>query len=293
MNVYQLVTDKICDQLAKGVIPWQQPWITAENGGALNYVTRKYYSPLNQMFLRPGEYLTFNQIKERNGNIRKGAKADIVVFFKKYEKKTSDSDTANEGEGEESKRTAFVLRYYHVFHIADTEGIESKLEQRELNNEVQPIDKAEQIINGYITRPDAPKFRNTEFSNNAFYRPSTDEVQVPMMAQYKDTEEYYSTAFHELTHSTGAEKRLNRKAENKTLARFGSMEYSREELVAEIGAAMLCNTAGLNGEKAFKNSVAYIKGWLEHLKNDNRAIVWASTRAEKAAKYILNEPITE
>ena len=114
-----------------------------------------------------------------------------------------------------------------------------------------------------------------------------------MMAQYKDIEEYYSTAFHELTHSTGAPQRLDRKGEQKTLARFGSKEYSREELVAEIGAAMLCNTAGLNGEKAFKNSVAYIKGWLEHLKSDNHAIVWAATRAEKAARYILNEPTTE
>ena len=289
MNVYQLVTDKICDQLAKGVIPWQQPWITAEKGGALNYVTRKYYSPLNQLFLRPGEYLTFNQIKERNGNIRKGAKADIVVFFKKYEKKEQVQDS----DSEDSTRTAFVLRYYHVFNIADTEGIESRQEQPQLNNDLQPIDKAEDIINGYVTRPDAPKFHNSEFSNSAFYRPSTDEVFVPMMAQYKDIEEYYSTTFHELTHSTGAPQRLDRKGEQKTLARFGSKEYSREELVAEIGAAMLCNTAGLNGEKAFKNSVAYIKGWLEHLKSDNHAIVWAATRAEKAARYILNEPITE
>ena len=287
MNVYQLVTDKICDQLAKGVIPWQMPWITAEEGGALNYVSRKYYSPLNQMFLRPGEYLTFNQIKERNGSIKKGAKADIVVFFKKYEKEETDNE--QEGEGEESKKAAFVLRYYHVFHISDTEGIESKQQKAQLADNVQPIDKAEEIINGYITRPDAPKFHNGEFSNNAFYRPSTDEVVVPMMAQYKDIEEYYSTAFHELTHSTAKESRCNRKGEQKTLARFGSKEYSREELVAEIGAAMLCNTAGLNGEKAFKNSVAYIKGWLEHLQNDNRAIVWAAARAEAAAKYILNE----
>lgn len=287
MNVYQIVTDKIINELAKGIIPWQKPWITAEQGGALNYVTRKYYSPLNQMFLRTGEYLTFNQIKERNGSIKKGAKADIVVFFKKYEK-TQKNEDANAAD-EESTRTAFVLRYYNVFHISDVEGIESKQEQTQLNTDMQPIDKAEDIINGYVTRENAPKFNNDTFSNNAFYRPSTDEVFVPMMAQYKDIEEYYYTAFHELIHSTAAPQRLNRKGEQKTLARFGSEDYSREELVAEIGAAMLCNTAELNGEKAFKNSVSYIQGWMQHLKNDNHAIVWAASRAEKAAKYILSE----
>lgn len=291
MNVYEIVTNKIIDELAKGIIPWQKPWITAEQGGALNYVTRKYYSPLNQMFLRPGEYLTFNQIKERNGSIKKGAKADIVVFFKKYEKpqKNEDADAADE----EKPRTAFVLRYYYVYNIADVEGIKPKLEQITPATDVQPIDKAEDIINGYLTRADAPIFHNDTFSNNAFYRPSTDEVIVPMMSQYEDVEEYYSTTFHELTHSTGAPQRLNRKGEQKTLARFGSEDYSREELVAEIGAAMLCNTAGLNGEKAFKNSIAYIKGWMQRLTSDNHAIVWAASRAEKAAKYILSEQPSE
>ena len=110
-----------------------------------------------------------------------------------------------------------------------------------------------------------------------------------MMSQYQDVEEYYSTAFHELTHSTLVPDRLNRKAEEETPAIFGNTSYSREELVAEMGAAMLVNVCGMDCEKAFKNSVAYIQGWLKQLKNDPKMIVWASSRAEKAARYIQGE----
>ena len=84
------------------------------------------------------------------------------------------------------------------------------------------------------------------------------------------------------------QSRCDRKSEQKGIAAFGNEEYSREELVAEIGSAMLCNYAGLNNEKAFKNSVAYVQSWLKVLKNDSKMILWAASRAEKAAKYILN-----
>ena len=113
-------------------------------------------------------------------------------------------------------------------------------------------------------------------------------VVVPKMSQYELIEEYYSTTFHELTHSTGHESRCNRKAETKN-SHFGNKSYSREELVAELGSAMLCHFAGIDSDKAFKNSVAYIQSWLKALKNDNKMIVWASSRAEKASKYILGE----
>ena len=108
-----------------------------------------------------------------------------------------------------------------------------------------------------------------------------------MLSQYQDAEEYYSTTFHELTHSTIPPYRCDRKAENDH-AFFGNEDYSREELVAELGSAMICNALNLDCEKAFKNSVAYIQGWLKALHNDNKMIVWAASRAEKAAKYIMN-----
>jgi antirestriction protein ArdC len=107
-----------------------------------------------------------------------------------------------------------------------------------------------------------------------------------MLSQYEDAEEYYSTTFHELVHSTAPEYRCNRRGEKD--AHFGNDDYSREELVAEIGSAMLCTHVGIDCEKAFRNSVAYIQGWAQKLKDDNKAIIWAASRAERAAKYILN-----
>ena len=104
------------------------------------------------------------------------------------------------------------------------------------------------------------------------------------MKQFAETAEYYSTAFHELTHSTGHHSRLNR-LEKFTF--FGTEAYSKEELVAEIGAAALVNAAGLETASSFRNSTAYIQNWLSVLKNDKRFIVSAAGKAEKAVNLIL------
>lgn len=293
-NVYQMVTDRIVEQLEKGIIPWQRPWsgLGLSDGGAINYVSRKPYSMLNQMLLgRPGEWLTYKQLKERGGNIKKGAKAGIVVFYTKFTvAKRKETDT--EGEEQEVTVTKLhdipVLKYYNVFHIDDVEGVESRIEEPEPNDGLQPIERAENVIGGYLGREGGLKFINDQPSNRAYYNPSKDLVQVPMLSQYSIAEEYYSTTFHELVHSTLKESRCDRAADNKN-AHFGSEKYSREELVAETGSAMLCSVLGIDCDKAFKNSVAYIQGWLRALKGDNKAIIWASSRAEKAARYIIGE----
>ena len=284
-----MVTDRVIEQLKKGIIPWHRPWTGI--AGAINYVTRKPYSVLNQMLLgRKGEWITFKQLKELDGSIKKGAKAGFVVFYGKYT--YTKEETEENEDGEEvtvaKEYTIPVLRYYKVFHISDCTGIESKMGSEPVTIASEPIERAEKIINGYVEREEGLKFKNDEQSNQAFYRPSDDLVVVPMISQYSVTEEYYSTAFHELTHSTMTESRCNRKKENK-MAAYGSADYSREELVAELGSAMLCTIAELNCEKAFTNSVAYIQGWLHALANDNKMIVWAASRAEKAAQYILGE----
>ena len=285
MNVYELVTNKVMEQMKQGIIPWHRPW-TGVADGAINYVTRKPYSLLNQMLLgRDGEWLTFKQIKERGGSIKKGASAGMVVFYTKftYTKDTRKDDGTIVAEEKEIP----VLRYYNVFHITDCVGIESKMDTQP-KNEAQPIERAEEIVNGYVTREQGLKFQNNQPSNRAYYCPATDEVVVPMISQYKDAEEYYSTTFHELTHSTMTKSRCDREADNK-MAAFGSKDYSREELVAELGAAYLCTNAQLNSEKCFRNSVGYLQGWLRALANDSKMIVWAASRAEKAARYIMGE----
>ena len=284
-NIYEAITEKIVAQMEKGIIPWQRPW-SGGNAEAINYVTRKPYSFINQMLLgKTGEWLTFKQIKERGGSIKKGAESRFVVFYSTY---NGNSKNEEEVEEEQGKDIRFILRYYHVFHIDDCTGIESKIKEVEPANDLQPVERAEEVIKGYLAAEPSLHFHNDKASNEAFYRPSTDTVVVPMMSQYEIVEEYYSTAFHELTHSTMTEDRCNRKSDNKVAA-FGSKDYSREELVAEMGAAMLVNVCGMDCAKAFENSVAYLQGWLKHLKNDPRAIVWASARAEKAARYIQGE----
>lgn len=276
-----MVTDRVIEQMQQGIIPWHRPWTGAADG-AMNYVTRRPYSLLNQLLLgRDGEWLTWKQIQDCGGKLKKGAKAGMVVYYGKFVAKEEKAD------GTVEEKEIPVLKYYNVFHLSDCTGIESKIEN-DVHTTTRPIDAAEDIIIGYLTSEDAPRFHNDQPSNRAYYAPSTDTVVVPMISQYDIAEEYYSTTFHELTHSTMKESRCNRRAENERAA-FGSANYSREELVAELGAAMLCTVSGLDNDKAFKNSVAYLQGWLKALKNDNKMMVWAASRAEKAARYIMGE----
>lgn len=276
VNVYQIVTERIVEELKNGVIPWQKPWVGGQME-AINFVTRKPYSLLNQILLgKPGEWLTFKQIQDKKACLRAGAKSRIVVYFTLVDKKDNN--------GNETTDKKFpVLKYYRVFHIDDVQGLESKIQQDKFEGD--PIEEAENIINDYIRR------ENLSFRfgiDKAFYSRSNDEVVVPDRTKFKEISEYYSTTFHELAHSTMHESRCNRSEENKN-SLFGNFAYSREELVAEIGAAMLCNHAHIDCEKAFKNSVAYIQSWLQALNDDPKMIVWASSKAEKAAKYIIGE----
>lgn len=293
MNVYEMVTERITEQLKQGAIPWRRPWtgVAGEDGGAINYVSRRPYSLLNQMMLgRPGEWLTWNQISEVGGKLKKGATAGYVVFFTRLRLQAqpgAQQPQAADGDKEDEAKTVPLLRYYKVFHREDCEGIETRLVPGEAPK-VQPIEAAEKAVADYLLRQPRLRFQNDRPSNRAYYSLTEDRVVVPMLSQYADPAEYYSTTFHELTHSTIPASRCDRKAEN-AQAFFGNTEYSREELVAEIGAAMLCNRVGIEAERAFRNSVAYIKGWLKALHDDPRMVVWAATRAEKAAKFILNE----
>ena len=277
-NVYEMVTDRIIAELEKGNIPWKRPW-TGVRSGAYNRITKKPYSIINQILLKySGEYATFKQWSELGGHIKKGEKSEIVVFWKIYQK-----EEINEETGEKEVRKIPVLKYYNVFHISQVEGVKP-LEVP--FKEVEPIEEADKIITMYVNREHLD-FKELP-SNKAFYSPSRDRVVVPMKEQYENINEYYSTTFHELTHSTGHKSRLDR-LETGAIASFGSETYSKEELVAEIGSASLMNMLGIETPQTFKNSTAYIQNWLQVLKNDNKFIVSASSRAEKAVNYILGE----
>lgn len=292
-DVCKIVTDKIIAEMEKGIIPWEKPWFAPGGfNGAFNRITKRPYSLLNQLLLgEPGEYASMKQWNELGGKIRKGEKANMVVFWKAYYKDVKAAETNEENNGTESgkKRVPFfVLRYYNVFHINQVEGVEPldiKSEEEKLGEKLKPIKQAEHIMKAYTAHEKIHLSRGR--SDQAYYAPITDKIVLPALKQFKTSEAFYETAFHEMTHSTGHKTRLNRFEDN-SVAAFGSEDYSKEELVAEIGSASMANMLGIATEKTERNNAAYIQSWLRKLKDDVKFIVSAAGKAEKAVNYILN-----
>ena len=278
INVYELVTNRIIEQLENNIVPWEKPW-GGTLDGAFNRVSKKPYSILNQMLLKyGGEYASFKQWKDLGGHIRKGEKSEIVVFWKMYPIKEKQDDET------EIIKTIPLLKYINVFHISQVDGVEP-LKQK-VTHDIEPIDKAEKILNDYWNRENIT-IEHVK-GDKAFYSPMFDKIQLPLFEQFKQSEEYYSTAFHESVNSTMKTSRCNRQEDRKgKVVSFGSEEYSKEELVAEVGSAQLMNIVGIETTKSFRNSTAYIQSWLKVLRNDNKFIVSASSKAEKAVNYIL------
>lgn len=303
-TVYQIVTDRILKKLEAGVIPWRKPWVarsglkaiksikTITRPVAVNWNTQRPYRGINQMLLDPGEYATYNQIEKAGGKVKKGEHASVIVFWKWLEK-------PNEETGE-TERIPY-LRYYNVFEInSQVDGLKSKvggasptetttetttaLVPVEPEPEPDPIETAEIIMTAYKT---CPPIKHDQ-ANRAYYSPGLDYINTPPMACYPVKEEYYSTLFHEAVHSTGHKDRLNRDGVARGAVAFGDETYSKEELVAEIGAAMLCGIAGIENA-TIDNQAAYIKSWHKRLKEDPRMIVFATGAAQKAADYILGD----
>lgn len=269
-KVYEIVTNRIIEQLEKGVIPWRKPWSNGKLRFPINWVTKKPYRGINRWILPAGEYATFRQIQEAGGRVKKGEKSHIVVYWNWFEKE--DEETG------ELVKIPF-LKYYNVFEInTQCEGLESRFKTETFDHD--PVEEAEKIVRGYA---DCPEIRFE--SGQAYYHKVLDYISVPPLKDFKNPHEYYSTLFHEMVHSTGHPNRLNRHGIAAPAA-FGDESYSKEELVAEMGAAMLCVVCGIENS-TIENSAAYIASWLEKLRNDKRLVVHAAAQAQKAADYIL------
>ncbi len=275
IDINRMITEKLIEQLKNGVVPWRKPWVGTWNG-AYSRIMKRPYSLSNQLLLNePGEYLTYTQISHLGGNVKKGERASKVVFWKPITIKTDNED--------EEEKTIPYLRYYHVFHINQTEGIKPLSLEEQLEF-LKPCEDAEKVISNYI---DASGVNfDARISNRACYNQNSDKITVPVIEQYTDIADYYSTVFHEMVHSTGHKDRLNRLVKGALLN--DRDRYAKEELVAEIGAAALCHNCNVETPEAFENSAAYIKSWLEALENDERLVFKASSKAEKAVDYILN-----
>lgn len=279
-KAYDVITERIIAQLESGTVPWCKPW-HGQEGMPKNLSSGKPYRGINVFLLHCLAYespyfLTFKQAKAKGGHVLKGEKGCPVIFWKWLD--VEDRET------KESQRVP-LLRYYTVFNVAQTDGIEAPaldLPEREHS----PIEAAEQIVN---QMQHAPEIRHGH--NGASYGPLDDVVRMPRPEVFDNGERYYSTLFHELTHSTGHSSRLDRNLDTE-LAAFGSPDYSREELVAEMGAAFLCGEAGVL-DTSIDQSAAYIDGWLHKLRNDRKLVVTAAAQAQKAADYVLGRKFDE
>lgn len=276
MDLYQKITNKIIDKLESGVTPWRRPY--SENCYPVNWKTGKRYRGINLMLLDGGEYATYKQIKEAGGQVIKGSKAHVVVFWKMLEVKDEESDDPK------AKKKVPMLRTYNVFEIStQVEGLESKRET--INFENEPIEDAKKLVNSYFEQKHSPKF--IRMDGIPCYIPSDDTVCMPRINNFISSEEYYSTFFHEMVHSTGHNDRLKREGVTGKIS-FGSSNYSKEELIAEIGASMLSAEARID-TVTIDNSASYIDNWLTALRNDKTLIVKAAQKAQKAADYILDK----
>lgn len=275
-KVYEIITEQFLKKLEEGVVPWQKGW-DAPSSHPQNLVGKNNYHGINLLILSmsgyPSKYwLTFNQAKKIGAKVKKGEKSTPVIFYKSYENEEGESIP--------------VLRYYRVFNLKQVEGVPSKYlpspeEHAALDEITGSVDeRARPLLLAYRNRP--PIFTG---GDKAFYNPGNDYIQMPKRRYFKSLEEYWSTLFHELTHSTGGRERLNRKgvAERMTMRE----EYSFEELVAEMGAAFMCAEAGIDNTQ--ENAVNYIASWLKILKNEPQWVVKAAQKANKAVKYMIGE----
>lgn len=276
-DVFQIVTDRIIEMLEKGVVPWKQQWQATGATLPMNLSTRKRYRGINILLLASLGYernyfLTRNQLLEFGGRVKDGEKPAMVVYWKTFDGEGMDE--------EEKPKRKPVLRYYSVYNIAQCDGIPEK-DIPAPPQEIKPVESCEAVIKNM---PDKPKILLQGYG--AYYSPGRDYISLPPPHYFDDAEAYYETLFHELIHSTGHKKRLNRKELAEDIRSMNQRSYSIEELTAEIGACFLNAHTGIEN-KHFENNVAYIGGWLSRLKNDNRFIVYASTQAQKAFDFIL------
>lgn len=272
---YAKVTDLIINELENGNVPWHKPWTDLCRQRSI--VGRPYHG-INAMMLtmtaqahgyESTVWLTYRKGKEFGGYVKEhGTPVSFWKMLSVEDKKTG------------KKKTVPMFRTYTVFNVDQFHDLDlTKLPKEPEPKDNDPIAEAEAIVKGYV---DAPGIMY--MGGRAFYRPSDDSITVPVIGSFDNPEEYYSTLFHEMGHSTGHSSRLKRNGISATHS-FGDPDYSKEELVAEFTAAFLCAEAGIHN--TVQNSAAYIKGWLKALKNDRKLLVNGANAGSRAAQYIL------
>lgn len=281
-KINEMITRRMIDRINEtNALPWKKPWASSAQVPK-NLASKKNYRGVNVFLLHMLGYaspyfLSFKQVAELGGKVKKGEHACPVVFWKIVEPK--------EGEGtvDDAKPRGFaMLRYYNVFNTDQTEGLEGKVPALGMpQREHTPLEEAERLFRNMPNPPTISYGRA-----QASYNPLLDTVSMPRPEWFESAESFYEVLGHELAHSTGHTSRVGRKAVMEPTG-FGSHAYSREELVAEMASAFLCGECGILPATE-TNSAAYLKGWLEKLKADPSMLIKAGGEAQKAFDYIVN-----
>jgi antirestriction protein ArdC len=281
---YQEVTDRIIEALEAGTPPWRKPWDPDKAGGPAmprNATTGQRYRGINVLTLGMSalafasgdpRWATYKQAEDRGWQIRKGERGTTGYFFKKLELR---DDRADGADGEDNVRRIPLLRAFSLFHASQIDGIPDFIPPTIEEAPWRAPEAAEIIItnSGAVVRFGGEK---------AFYSPSTDHIQMPPHAAFPTAEKFCGTLLHEAGHWTSTKTRLNRDLRN----HFGSHDYAREELRAEIGQMMVCGELGI-ADCDFSNNAAYVASWLEKLRSDRKEIFRAAADAQRIADYLL------
>tara|TARA_R100000808_G_scaffold906_1_gene4316 strand:+ start:2402 stop:3337 length:936 start_codon:yes stop_codon:yes gene_type:complete len=308
-DIYQIITDEVIKGLEKGGHEWFKSWAGKEETLTISHTTGKIYRGINQLLLSMSmyfnkyssrEFITFNQAKKLGGKVKKGSTSDIVVKYnvsfyvedkeKKGKRIYLKTDELNQpiipkGYQQEDVEKSMSARYFRVFNLDCIEGIEDKWDIKDVAKGTifEPIKNADLVYTNMRKKPELIHKDNI----GCFYSPKWHEINMSSPETFISSDDYYKVLFHEMVHSTGHKDLLNRKTLN--TPNYNKVAYSQEELVAELGAMFLTNILGLKPKDNEKNSQAYINGWIKHLKNNPKEIVFASGQSQKAVEYILNK----
>ena len=281
LTKYDIITNRIIEALESNTVPWKKPWVSLK---PQNLFSKKEYRGINFLLLSmiPSKYpyfATFKQVKDAGGVILKGSKSVPVYFYSPINSKDD-----SEKDAEVKNKSYAIMKQYQVFSCEHIDGIDFSYHMDNLHKEFNSVEMAEKLITNYVQSQGI----NLLPAQFASYSPDQDYLSMPQKENFDSEGAYYSTMFHEIIHSTGNPKRLNRNGFTaKEYHRKGSAGYAFEELVAEFGAAMLSSYCAIDNSIEMEQSTAYIKSWLEIFKADNSIAYKAASKAQSAVDYVL------
>ncbi|EBW6362436.1 DNA primase [Salmonella enterica subsp. enterica serovar Oranienburg] len=301
-DVYQAVTDRIVAALEQGTAPWRRPWQSAgqvRTGGLpSNALTGRCYSGVNVLLLwlaaveggyASNRWLTYAQAQEAGGQVRKGETGSLAVVYKDWTKPAEDEhgNRLYDTDGSLLKETVPMLRQFYLFNVAQCDGLPAHMqpdEGTERPGEDYAVVSPERLADVQAMLKATGVQLEPRFQDRAYYTPVVDRIVMPLTSQFDSEADYWSTLLHEMVHSTGHRKRLDREGITSSSRKKGDTVYAFEELIAETGSAFLCAQLGIYGEVQHDS---YIDGWLRVLKADKKALFRACSKARAAAEYLL------